>query len=381
MKIVLLKMSAYKLVFISVAFLVILSFGCAKKDGKEIKIGAILTLTGDAAKYGENVKKGIELALQETNASGGIKGKILKVLYEDSKADPKVAVSAFQKLVTIDKVQIILGPMSSSEVLAVSPLAEKMKIIIFTPTASAPSITNAGDYIFRNVTSDVFEGEALSLFTFNDLKLKKVAIIYINNDYGIGLRDSFKNKFENLGGKIIEMESFEQSSTDMKSQISKIKAAKPEAVFVVGYIEIGIILKQSSELGLKTQFLSCNMFEDPEILRIAGGISNGVYYTYRLFETKSTEKIVNNFVEKYKLIYRSEPDIFSALGYDAMKILGHAMEKEGFTAGEVKQAIYSIQNLPTVTGTISYDNNGDVLQSMGIKVVKDGRFIWHKRIR
>ncbi len=372
--------AVFTVVSIVIVSLIFFSFGCAKKEEKEIKIGAILTLTGDAAKYGESVKDGIELARQEKNDLGSIKGRQIKIIYEDSKADPKMAVSAFEKLVEINKVHIIIGPMSSSEVLAVAPLAEKRKVILFTPTASAPSITNAGDYIFRNVTSDLYEGEELALFAYNDLKLKRIAIIYINNDFGIGLKDSFKNKFEKLGGSILEIETFEQGSTDMKSQISKIKRSNPEAVFIVGYKEMGTILRQVKELRLKTQFLSFSMFEDPEILKIAGDIANGVYYTYRSFETTSDEEVVKKFVDRYKSTYKTEPDIFSALGYDAMRIVAHAMEKGGYSADEVKQTLYSIKNFPAVTGSLSFDKNGDVMQPMGIKVVKDGKFVWYKRV-
>ncbi len=359
--------------------IVIFSVGCVKKEEKEIKIGAILALTGDAAKYGESVKHGIDLAVQGINSSGGIKGKKIQMIYEDSKADPKSAVSSFNKLVEVNKVQIILGPMSSSEVLAMAPLAEKRKIVLFTPTASAPSITNAGDYIFRNVTSDMFEGQELAAFAFNDLKLRRIAIIYINNDFGIGLKNSFKNKFDKIGGSVIEMDTFEQGSTDMKSQIAKIKLSNPDAIFLIGYKEMATVLKQSKELRLKTQFLSFSMFEDPEILKIAGDIANGVYYTYRSFDTKNDEEVVKHFVDGYQLTYKTEPDIFSALGYDAMKIITHAMEINGFTADGVKQALYSIKGFPAVTGTLSFDKNGDVVQPMGIKVVKDGKFIWYKR--
>lgn len=368
------------IILILLASLMVFSFGCVKKEEKEIKIGAILALTGDAAKYGESVKNGFEFALQEKNSSGGIKGKKIKIIFEDSKADPKLAVSSFNKLIDIDKVQVVLGPMSSSEVLAVAPLAEKKKIILFTPTASAPSITNAGDYIFRNVTSDLFEGEELASFAFNDLRLKRAAIIYINNDFGIGLKDSFKRKFEQLGGSIADTETFEQGSTDMKSQISKIKSTNPEAVFIVGYKEMGSLLKQAKELRLKTQLLSFSMFEDPEILKIAGDITNGVYYTYRSFETTSDEEVVKKFIDNYKAIYKTEPDIFSALGYDALRIIIYAMERSGTTADGVKQALYSVKDFPAVTGSLSFDKNGDVVQPMGIKVVKDGKFIWYKRV-
>jgi branched-chain amino acid transport system substrate-binding protein len=360
-----------------VALATIIPISC-KKEPKEIKIGAILPLTGDAAKYGEASKNAIALFIDELNASGGIKGKKIKVIYEDDQADPKLGVSAFQKLVTTDKVPVIIGPLPSSVTLAIAPLAEKSKVVILSPASSSPAITNAGDYIFRTVASDLLEGTALANFVYNELKLKKVAIIYINNDFGIGLSNSFSNRFEELGGKIVTVESFEQSATDFRSQLSKIKTLNPQAIYMVGYKEMGNILKQAAELGIKTQFLSFAMFEDPEILKIAGKAAEGLIYSYRSFDPKSSEEVVKKFANNYKSKYGVEPDIFAGLSFDAARILALAIEKGGSNADGIKSALYMVKNFPGVTGEITFDKNGDVTGAISIKTVRQGKFIWYK---
>jgi branched-chain amino acid transport system substrate-binding protein len=347
-----------------------------KKEPGEVKIGTIFALTGDAAKYGERAKKGVELALEEINAKGGIRRKKVKIIYEDSQGDPQKAVSSFQKLVDIDKVKFIIGPLSSPEVLAIAPIAEKKKVIILTPTASAPQITHAGDYIFRNVMSDIFDGEALAVFVFRNLKKKKAGIIYINNDFGIGLKESFKKKFDALGGSVVVEESFERRDMDFRTQLTRIKAKNVEVLFVVGYAEMGQVLRQIKEMGIKTQIVSLSMFEDPEILKVAGDAAEGVYYTYRVFDPKSEEPVIQQFTKRFKEKYKEDPDIFSALSYDAMRIFAHALEKGGIDIEGCKKALHGVKNFPGVVGRTTFDTNGDVIKPIGIKMVKNGKFVW-----
>lgn len=231
------------------------SLGCAKKE-KEIKIGAILPLTGDAAKYGESAKRAIDLAVEEINSTGGIKGSKIKVIYEDDQALPEKGVSAIQKLITVDKVHVVIGAMPSSVTLAMAPIAEKNKVVLFSPASSNPKITEAGDYIFRNDVSDIFEGGKMADETWQRLKFRKAAVLYINNDYGVGIKDVFVYRFTVLGGEIVATENFEQGTTDFRTQLTKIKQGNPEAVYIVGYKEQIQILKQFQGTWSKSSNIS-----------------------------------------------------------------------------------------------------------------------------
>ena len=349
--------------------------GCAKKEEEEVKIGAIFALTGDAAMYGERAKRGVELALEEINKEG-IRGSKINIVYEDSQGDSQKAVSAFQKLVELDKVTFIIGPLSSSEVLSIAPIAEKKKVIILTPTSSAPQITYAGDYIFRNCMSDLFDGAALAEFAFKKLQKKKAGTIYINNDFGIGLKESFKKRFSSLTGEIIIEESFERRDTDFRTQLSRIKAKNPDVLFLIGYAEMGQILKQAKELGLKSQIVSFSSFEQPDIIKVAGNAAEGVYYTFQGFDSESEEEVVKNFTAKYKERYNEDSDIFAALSYDAVKIYAEALKRGGFNVEDLKKALYEIKHFIGVVGKTSFDENGDVIKPIGIKKVENGKFVW-----
>jgi branched-chain amino acid transport system substrate-binding protein len=364
-----------------IAFLLIISgatLTSCKKEPKEIKIGAILPLTGPAAKYGESIKRGIDLAAEEVKSAGGINNRRIAIIYEDSQADPKIGASVAQKLITMDKVPAILGAVASSVTLSISPIAEKNKVVVLTPLSSAPTITDAGDYIFRNVPSDFYGGKVAAQFAVLDRGWKTLAILYQNNDFGVGLKKVFENEVKKFGGEIIDAESFEQGGTDFRTQLIKIHKSKPQAIFIVAGKEAIQILIQAKELSLNSQFLATGMIEDPEVIKIAGNAANGVYFTQLQYDSHSKNTVVQDFVKYFKKEYGSEPDIISAYGYDAMKILAYAMGNSNFTSMSIKNALYKIKNFKGVTGDISFDTNGDVIQSMGIKVIEGGKFKWFK---
>lgn len=351
-------------------------FSCAKRNPESTEVGVILPLTGGAAAYGQSSKNGIELALQEINSRGGLNGKKIVAVYEDSQADPKNAVTAFQKLANVNGVSIVLGPMTSSEVLAVAPIAETRKIVLFTPTASAPEISNAGDYIFRNLTSDSYDGQAMADFAFNKLGFKQASICYLNNDFGLGLIKAFKAEFEKHGGIIRTVESFETNATDFRSQIERIKSTKAPAVFLVGGKEMARFLRQAHELKAEVTVLSIAVFEDPEILMIAGEAANGAYYTFRTYDPSADDSVTANFVAAYKARNGKEPEIYAALSYDAVQLAVEAMKIMGTTSDEIRRGLYAIRDYPGVTGTTSFDTLGDVIKPIGIKTVKNGDFVW-----
>lgn len=364
---------------ILIASLMVFSFGCVKKEEKEIKIGVINSLTGSAAPYGENSQDGIRLAVDEINNNGGIKGKKIKLLVEDDKTDPQSAVAAFRKLVNVDKVPIIIGPLSSSSAMACAPLANENKVVILSPGAVTPSLTGAGDYVFRNRAPGQLEAIQMADFAYNQLNLKKVAIFYINTDYGVGFKDIFAKHFEQLGGKIVYFESFDQGQSDFRSQIAKLKGLKTDGVYILGVpIEVGNILKQSAELGFKTKFLMNNM-EDPNLIKIAGKAAEGVFFVIPMFDPNTSEPNVQKFTIEYKTKYGRIPDMFAADGYDAVYIVRRAIEDSKYNGEGIKNALYAIKDFPGVNGKITFDKNGDVIKPLSIKTVKDGKFVIYSK--
>lgn len=343
---------------------------------QEIKVGAILPLSGEGAKYGEAARRGMDLAVEQINGAGGVKGRNFKILYEDTQGDPKTGVSAFQKLVTVDKVQAVLGDLLSSVTLSVAPIANARKVVLFSPTSSSPKLTDAGDYIFRNCPSDVYEGTAMATFAFEKLGLREVSILRINNEYGVGIGGMFKKAFVEKGGLITTEESYDENSTDFRTQLAKLSQVRPAAVYLLGYKQMGYILRQSKELGLKTQFLSTVMLEDPEILKNAGEAAEDIIYSASTFDPKSEIDVVHKFVAAFEAKYHCPPDIFAGLSYDAVKLLSLGIEAGGTQGEEIKNSLYHVKGYPGVAGVTSIDANGDAVLTPVIKTVKAGKFVF-----
>ncbi len=349
--------------------------GCAKEEGV-IKIGAILPLTGDAALYGQNAKEGIDLAVEEINSDGGVLKREIKIIYEDTQADPKIGVSAFQKLIKVDKVNAVIGSITSSVILAVAPIANKEKIVVLSPAATSPKVTEAGEFIFRNWPSDAYEGKIMAEYVYHNLNLKKISLLLINNDYGKGLEQVFVKEFNRLDGEIGIIETFNPKETDIRTQILKIKNSKSDGLYIVGYPEeFVIILKQIRELRLKTQLLSTSAFQDKEIIEKCGIASEGVIYPYPV-EPDPNNPVVANFEKNFNNKYRKKPGIVCDTGYDALKMIVYAIQLENGSSGsEIQRGLHSIKNFQGASGVMSFDRNGDIEKIMEIKTIKKSEFV------
>lgn len=368
------KFAIYGLVIVFLATVLAFNVGCSKKS-KEIKIGVINSLTGSGAPYCENLQNALLLAEKEINLSGGIKGRKIKLIMEDDKTSPTVAVSAMNKLVNVNKVPVIIGPASSSSVMACAPIANKTKTVLLSPGAASPNITEAGDFIFRNRASGAAEGIEIAKFAYKKLRLRKIAILYINTDYGPGFSKAFETQFTQLGGHIVGVETYDQGATDFRTQITKLKRLNPDGVYLVGVpIEAGNILKQSSEMGFTTQFLTNNM-ESPDLIKIAGKAAEGIYFAIPAFDPNSPHPKVQEFVKKYRAKYGRDPDMFAVNAYDAVYLVKLAIKKGGYNGERIKNAFYGIKDFPGINGNLSFDENGDVVKPLTIKTVKKGKFV------
>lgn len=358
-----------------VALAIVLIVTQTRREPKVIKIGAILPLTGDNAQWGIPPRKGAELAIKEINATGGIKGKKLVLLAEDTRCEPGAGVSAFNKLLAVRGLKVMLGGVCSSVTLATAPIAEKNRIILISPASTNPKITEAGYYVFRVIPSDAFRGKIFAEYLFNDLKIRSVALLYINNEGGVGNRNAFMHRFTELGGKILLDESYEQDATDMRSQIAKTKASKAEALIVVSYLgDTPLIMKQSKELGLALPlYFQTEAVEDPNVLRAAGNASEGATYILPApAEGERPEKFSKMYVDKYS----SKPELFAAEAYDAIHLIADAINapKEAYiSTDQIREYLYGVKNYSGASGTITFDSNGDVQKPMAIKKIKEGK--------
>jgi len=359
-----------------VALAIVLIVNQTKKEAEEIKIGAILPLTGDLATYGENAKDGIILLSEEINAKGGINGKTVVVVFEDSKAQPGQGVTAMQKLINVDRVLSIIGDVASSPTLAFAPIANKNKIVVVSPAASSPDITNAGPYIYRVWPSDVFEADRMADFV-KEQAVKTIALFYVNNDYGRAMIQEFKKRVEGGNIVVVSEENFNQNTTDVRTQLARIKKSNPECVYLISYPkESIIILQQYREIALQSKLLSTSSFEDPLILKKVGDIAEGTIFTSPIPQ-KDNDSVVSAFKENYKNRFGKEPGLVADYGYDALKVILEALKiSEEISREGVSKGIRKIKDLKGATGLINFDENGDVIKPAGVKVVKNKEYIW-----
>jgi branched-chain amino acid transport system substrate-binding protein len=338
-----------------------------------IKIGAVLPLSGPSAQYGKWIQEGLELGREEINSQGGINGKQLEIIYEDDQAQPRMAASAMQKLVTTDKVPVVFGSWASSCVLAQAPIAERTRTVIMA-IAISPKIRDAGDYTFRIQPDARYYLRQLVPFVCDKLKIRRVCILYVNNDFGVDQAKVFQMEFEKRGGKVLSSEGFTQGATDFRAQLSKIRVLNPEAVFMPAYTEAGYILKQARELGIKAQFIGSVPFENPDILKIAGKTAEGVIYPHH-FDPDSPDPLVREYQRKYVKKYGRKSEGFAALAYDGIRIIAETLKKCGNDATCIKDALYKVKDFPGVTGPTSFDDHGDVVKPIVIKTVRNGAFV------
>ena len=370
---------AFVFLTVILTFLIISPLSCKKKDQqtKKITIGATLPLSGDAAVWGNNTKEGIELAVEEINNNGGVLGKKIVVVYEDTQALPEKGVSAYRKLTQVDKVPVIIDDSVSSVTLAMAPLTKKDNVVILATGATAPKISEAGPYFFRIWNSDAYEGEFAAQYAFTMLNLRKVAILFINNDYGRGLEEVFKIAFLKQGGKVVTSESFEQNSADMRSQVTKIKAAGADGLYLIGYPkETPIALRQTKELGLNVVLIGTVAMNDPKLIETAGNSADGLVFPY---PKDPTGQHIEQFKNAFKNKYSKDPGSTADVGYDAVKMIKRAIVlSKGHSGEDIRKGLNKLKDYPGASGIMTFDKNGDVHKSMGVKIIRNNSIEWLK---
>lgn len=362
------------IVIIIIITVLVVVFSEQEKEKETINIGVILPLTGKVAKWGQWAKNGIDLAVEEINSLRNYPYH-LNVVYEDNLSTSKDGISAFQKLVYSHNPSIIVGPITSQITLSVAPVAEENKVVLLSPGASADAIRYAGDYIFRLRETSMVHGHAMADYV-DKLGTEKVGVLYVNAENGVGYAEAFKQRFEELGGIIDFYEAFNEEDTDFRTHLVKVKNKNIEVLYVPGLAsEIGQILKQAKELDLGIQFLSSTGAENPKLIEIAGDAAEDLVYTYPAFDPDSSDLNVQKFVTKYSEKYGDKPEATGANSYDSIKILAEIFKKYGFESDQIKQGLYNTKDYEGVSGTLSFDEYGDVIKSVMLKTVKNGEFV------
>jgi branched-chain amino acid transport system substrate-binding protein len=321
----------------------------------EILVGEYGSLTGPEATFGQSTHNGIMMAMDEVNAAGGVKGRMIKVLTEDDQSKAEEAANAVSKLISQENVVALLGEVASSNSLAAAPIAQSNKIPMITPSSTNPAVTEKGDYIFRMCFIDSYQGEAMANYVGRQLKMNRAAILVdVKSDYSTGLAQFFERAFIAAGGRIVAKQSYSKGDNDFRSQLTAIRSANPQVIFIPGYYnDIGQIAIQARDLGISQPLAGGDGWESPKLVEIGGKALEGSFYSNHYF-AGDPQPAVRQFVEKYRERFGQTPDSLAALGYDAAKVLADAMSKAAQLDGpSIRDQIAATREFPGVSGTIT----------------------------
>jgi branched-chain amino acid transport system substrate-binding protein len=358
--------------------------GCAGGgDKQEILIGEYSSLTGTAATFGTSTHKGAMLAVEEANNAGGIIGRQIKLLTEDTQSKPEEAATVVTKLINRDRVNAIVGEVASSRSLAAAPICQANGVPMITPSSTNPKVTQVGDYIFRVCFLDDFQGDVIARYIRNSLKMTRLAILKdVKNEYSVGLAQLFSESFVKRGGQIVGEQAFSEGDIDFKAQLTALKGTNPEIIFVPGYYgEAALIVKQGRELNISIPFIGGDGWDSAKLLEIGGAAMEGTYYCNH-YSTGDPRQVVQNFVARFRSKYNETPDAIAALSYDAVRILLQAIHSCGSTDGpKLRDAIAGTKNFDGVTGTITISPERNATKSAVILTINNGKLVPTETIR
>ena len=382
-----LSLRRYLVLLISLA-LIALPLACSpaneQKDASVIPIGFFGDLSGKSYNFGQSALNGTLMAADEINQAGGINGRRLDIVFQDDKGSPEIAARSTSKLIQQYKVVAVIGAGVSGNSLAAAPNAQSAGIPFIAPSSTHPAVTQAGDYIFRACYIDAFQGEVMARFAANTLQAKKAAIMVdYNSPYSRGLTEFFELSFAKLGGTIVAKQSYSESDADFRGQLSAIKTAEPDVVYIPGYYaEVGLIAKQARQLGIDQPLLGADGWDAPELWDLGRDALNGTYISNHYSADDPSENI-QKFVTNYRQRYQNlTPDAHAALGYDALRFLADAMQRAGSTEGpKLRDALAATKNFPGVTGVISMDANRNAVKPAVVLKLQDRAYVYQETIQ
>lgn len=359
--------------------------GCSNQP--EVRVAVAGPFTGNAAAFGEMIKRGAELKAKEINAAGGINGMKLTLVFGDDTGTEKEARAVATRFATDRRVLAVVGHFNSACSLAGKPIYAENGIVELSPGSTNVSVCEGSDWTFRNLYRDDFQGEFIAKYIKNVLpELQSVGVLFDNDDYGRGLKDAFTAEAEMIGLNIVTAEAYDRDNTDFKAQLTSIKAKNPDAIFVSGlYGQAALIVKQAREAGITARFFGADGVDSPDFLKIAGAAAEGTYLTTPFtFGAGGAEAL--KVAQAFEAEYGVPPDTWAALTYDAMGMIADAIEKThntGATLAENRKAIRDhLASLDTaeegyrgITGLTYFDKHGDTVNKPAyVKIVKDGEF-------
>lgn len=354
------------------SFLILNLFFCklvlSETNNNILPVGILLPLTGDSAPgQGQYAKQGIELAHLES------KDKLFKLIFEDSQCSGKSVISAAHKLVEINKVSMIIGDVCWTHL--ISPITEKRKVIVIAPGSAQSSVREAGDYIFRLKLDVSIDSREFASILRKRLKIKKIAILYVKDEWGEGIANNFSDEFKKNDGKIVYEEGFTQSERDFKAFLLKLKNLKPDLIMIGAFpVQVALIARQAKQLNINIPLAAYGGSVDQETIELGGKALDGMLVLQEyVLDKKNSEMQI--FHSKFKNHFNRIPNLFAALGYDAYKLLESASQKCKRDTNCIRDILYSTKKYKGASGVITIDEKGDVIKNSYLRVIKNSKFI------
>ena len=348
----------------------------------EIKVGVVSCLSGGLSTFGVSSVQGTKLAAGEINSAGGILPQPLTLIIDDNQSRPGETARIVRKFLTQDRVDAILGDLTSSLTMEAAPLAQNAHVPLLTPTATNVAITPIGDFIFRSCFTDPFTGRVMARFALDHLQARRAVIMTdIKQDYSVGVAAELKQYFGANGGQLLEDLSFSSGDTDFRAQLSRLKAVRPEVVFLPAYYpEVSLILREARLLGVTAPFVGGEGWDSPTLVQIAGKSADGSYYANH-FSSRDPDPRVQQFVARYQERYHAVPDALAALWYDGMRLMADAIERAGSDNPEkIRDALAQTKDFSGVTGNISLDGQRNATKPGVIVTIQAGTIKMVERV-
>lgn len=342
-----------------------------------IKIGEYASLTGKEAAFGQSSHKGTLMAIEEINAAGGVLGRKIELITDDNQSKQGESATIVKKLIFREKVVGILGEVASMRSLEAAPLCQAYKTPMISPSSTNPKVTEIGNYIFRVCFIDPFQGTVMAKFAKDTLKIRRVAVLTsVSSAYSVGLAKYFKQRFTEDGGEVVIEQKFTEGDKDFNAQLTAIKAAGVEGIFVPGYYtEAALISRQARELDMRIPLFGGDGWEAPELVKIGGEAVEGCYYSTH-YSPEVDTPAVRGFVARFKARYNGEvPDAMAALGFDSAQVMVDAIRRANSTEGPlVRDALAATKGFEGVTGSTTMDKDRNASKAAVVIMVKDGHF-------
>ncbi len=373
----------------ALSFVSVVSFAClllgahaawSQAKAPTVKVGIFLPMSGPTATFGQETYSGMQLAIEEINALGALK---IEAALEDDKSDVTEAANAVKKLINVNRVNVVVGSVASSNTNAGAPIAQAAGVPLLTPASTNVNVTQKGEFISRICFIDDFQGFGAAKFAFENLKARRAAVVVDTaSDYSQGLSKSFKESFTKLGGQIVEEVSYVAKDQDFSSQLTKIRSKRPDVIFAPGYYpEVGVMMRQARRLQVRATFLGGDGWSSPKLFELAGDAVVGHYFTDH-FSNEDTDPKVQEFNKKYKERFKTEAGAMAALGYDSIYVVADAVRRAGNKVDpkSLMKAINSTKGFGGVTGAITLDSNRNASKALVVLETQRNRATFKARV-